>query len=247
MNKIINKKEATREWVREFNKIPQSLIERAFKEDTSLFRELTPITDGDTVYFHGDSDTYDVSKVEGREYVYLETYENLEVHILDAEAIVYKGEEISIIDVDYENETVELDITEANYKDETIESEAGLILPFKDIQEIVYKDEEIKVIEQNNEILTLDSTLMKVDYNEVEKEFYGWLPMWSTLWTFSESLDEDWTLRNLDKVAECGFRIYQDDETGDVYLGIDGAGYDFYEAHWEPLYEARGLQWHSEE
>lgn len=24
------------------------------------------------------------------------------------------------------------------------------------------------------------------------------------------------------------------------------SGYDFYEAHWIPLYEARGLKWHKE-
>lgn len=29
--------------------------------------------------------------------------------------------------------------------------------------------------------------------------------------------------------------------------GIDGAGYNFYEAHWLPLYNARGLQWHDTE
>ena len=27
-------------------------------------------------------------------------------------------------------------------------------------------------------------------------------------------------------------------------FGINGAGYDFYEQHWIPLYDARGLHWH---
>ena len=71
--------------------------------------------------------------------------------------------------------------------------------------------------------------------------------MWGTMWTFSEDLDEDWVRENLDKVAKCGFRIYEDYKTGDIYIGIDGAGYNFYEAHWIPLYEARGLKWHSDE
>lgn len=30
-------------------------------------------------------------------------------------------------------------------------------------------------------------------------------------------------------------------------IGIDGAGYDFYKAHWLPLYKARGLHWHKED
>ena len=30
-------------------------------------------------------------------------------------------------------------------------------------------------------------------------------------------------------------------------FGIDGAGYDFYEDHWIPLYKERGIQWHDKE
>lgn len=31
---------------------------------------------------------------------------------------------------------------------------------------------------------------------------------------------------------------------GFVVLGIDGLGYDFFEAHWEPLYDLLGYKWH---
>ena len=44
-------------------------------------------------------------------------------------------------------------------------------------------------------------------------------------------------------MSECGFRIYYSEKYG-YFFGIDGAGYDFYEAHWIPLYKARGLKWH---
>ena len=74
------------------------------------------------------------------------------------------------------------------------------------------------------------------------------LPMWGTLWTFGDSADDYW-LTNCDgirKMSECGFRIYESDDFG-YFFGIDGAGYDFYEAHWIPLYKARGLQWHDTE
>jgi hypothetical protein len=71
--------------------------------------------------------------------------------------------------------------------------------------------------------------------------------MWGWMWMFEERLDEDWARDNLDKMAECGFRVFDDEETGDIYIGIDGAGYDFYSQHWIPLYEARGLQWHNAE
>lgn len=47
-------------------------------------------------------------------------------------------------------------------------------------------------------------------------------------------------------MADCGFRIYESDDFGGYIFGIDGAGYDFYDAHWIPLYKARGLRWHKE-
>lgn len=38
--------------------------------------------------------------------------------------------------------------------------------------------------------------------------------------------------------------IYGIEIKGDLYLGIDGAGYDFYESHWIPLYKTLGYSWH---
>lgn len=71
----------------------------------------------------------------------------------------------------------------------------------------------------------------------------GWLPMWGWLWTV-DSYTESWIRNNLERASDIGFRIYEDEE-GDIYIGIDGAGYDFYSAHWEPLYDAMGLKWHN--
>lgn len=72
------------------------------------------------------------------------------------------------------------------------------------------------------------------------------LPMWGTMWTFGEKLDEEWAERNIEAMKECGFEVYRSDELG-IFFGINGAGYDFYDAHWIPLYKARGLQWHEQE
>ena len=70
------------------------------------------------------------------------------------------------------------------------------------------------------------------------------LPVWGKMWAFEE-IDSHWLQdsENLKKMADCGFRIYEQEDFGYIF-GIDGAGYDFYEAHWIPLYNARGLQWH---
>lgn len=90
--------------------------------------------------------------------------------------------------------------------------------------------------------------VIQISEDDMEKEEYGGLPMWGTLWQFGDSAD-DWWLEEGDGIrimSECGFRIYEHEEFG-YFFGIDGAGYDFYEAHWIPLYKARGLQWHDEE
>lgn len=43
-------------------------------------------------------------------------------------------------------------------------------------------------------------------------------------------------------VASTGFVAIDID--GDLYLGVNGAGYDFIDAHWVKLYQALGYSWH---
>lgn len=76
----------------------------------------------------------------------------------------------------------------------------------------------------------------------------GYLPMWSTMWQFSDSIDNDWLsgefgTNGLQVMADLGFRIYEQEDYGYIF-GIDGCGYSFYTQHWYPLYKARGLHWH---
>lgn len=66
------------------------------------------------------------------------------------------------------------------------------------------------------------------------------------MWAFDNSCDIDWLENNMQVMANCGFRIYESKDYGYVF-GIDGAGYDFYESHWIPLYKARGFKWHDNE
>lgn len=70
------------------------------------------------------------------------------------------------------------------------------------------------------------------------------LPMWGTMWSFADIADTEWMVDGgIQVLSACGFRVYESDDFG-FYFGIDGAGYDFYEKHWIPLYKARGLMWH---
>jgi hypothetical protein len=74
----------------------------------------------------------------------------------------------------------------------------------------------------------------------------GLLPMWGTMWAFGDSTDEDWLEHGgLQSMANCGFRIYEQEDYGYIF-GIDGAGYSFFDEHWIPLYKARELRWHDD-
>lgn len=105
-----------------------------------------------------------------------------------------------------------------------------------------YSDEDKEDIELEYEEY-LDSFEQPV--LEITEDYADILPMWGVVWTFENKLDEDWAYEHLEEMANCGFRIYESDELG-LFFGIDGAGYDFYTAHWIPLYIKRGLQWHEE-
>ena len=102
-------------------------------------------------------------------------------------------------------------------------------------------DEKIAKVELDSE-----EEVVEVSINDIEVERDDFLPMWGTMWQFDDSCDDWWIENNLDKMAECGFRIYESYEFG-YFFGIDGAGYDFYESHWIPLYDVRGLKWHKGE
>jgi len=72
--------------------------------------------------------------------------------------------------------------------------------------------------------------------------------MWSTLFEAKDQFLADKILENADEVINgAGFTIIDmsRSDSGDAYqtgvfLGINGAGYDFYEAHWVPLYRLFG-------
>lgn len=117
--------------------------------------------------------------------------------------------------------------------------------------EIVEKDETAD--EDNVYIVQLDETneCVAVSADDFEVQYDSWLPLWSTMWTFGERIDEEWATGeyigpHLQEMADCGFRIYEQEDLGIVF-GVDGAGYSFMTAHFIPLYKARGLHWHKEE
>lgn len=69
------------------------------------------------------------------------------------------------------------------------------------------------------------------------------MPMWNTWWSIEDSWLYDTIAENEFEIADLGFTIIHYD--GELWgIGIDGAGYDFYSAHWCPLYDFLGFKWH---
>ena len=95
-------------------------------------------------------------------------------------------------------------------------------------------------------ILDNDEEITTTDTNDFEVQRDEYFPMWGTMWSFDDNCDVRWLEDNMQIMANCGFRIYESEDYGYIF-GIDGAGYDFYEAHWIPLYKAIGLKWHDNE
>ena len=79
-----------------------------------------------------------------------------------------------------------------------------------------------------------------------DEPVYAWPCAHGWMFHPEHSSDEEWIRDNIDEVEECGFIVYDAEETG-ILLGIDAGGYCFYDEHWTPLYKIRGLQWHEEE
>src|SRR5699024_6464757 len=100
-----------------------------------------------------------------------------------------------------------------------------------------------KMIGDNYEIWENITQYEETSEEENGKELF---PMWPTLLEMQYRSDGIWVLENLDKGKGCGIDIYKydDGENDMILLGVDGAGYDFYEEHWLPLYNKRGFNWH---
>lgn len=78
------------------------------------------------------------------------------------------------------------------------------------------------------------------DECEIVDEYREALPMWGTMWTFSDSVDkymiENDSGKMLQKMADNRLRIYKSDYFGYIF-GVDGAGFSFRDEIFKPLYK----------
>lgn len=86
--------------------------------------------------------------------------------------------------------------------------------------------------------------------DETEDITYDELPMKGSqlAWPCAHSYlfwssDADWN-GFVEAADQAGFLVFEHPEINGYFLGIDGGGYDFVDAHWVKLYNNLGLRWH---
>ena len=84
-------------------------------------------------------------------------------------------------------------------------------------------------LEQNHESEIFDSFH--------EGEHY---PMWSTLFEAKDSFLSEKLEEMVDELYEIGIGVINSKDSLNTMLFISGAGYDFYQAHWIPMYQLLG-------
>lgn len=94
---------------------------------------------------------------------------------------------------------------------------------------------------------------VKIVAEHTGAEFYG--IMWGTMFLVNDPVDKRRIQALLKPVEDTADELYGSEEVGEtgisafaidgeLVLGINGAGYDFYAHHWIPLYEALSYSWH---
>lgn len=84
-------------------------------------------------------------------------------------------------------------------------------------------------------------------YEKWESDSLNNFPTWGTIFECKSKDDANRIRDNINEVQEMGFIILDDFDELDLCLGVDGGGYNFYEAHWSKLYDFLGMKWHDEE
>ena len=73
----------------------------------------------------------------------------------------------------------------------------------------------------------------EIDEHFMESEHY---PMWNTLFEIRDTAGSRFFENHVDELYEIGLGVIEDTDYFNSTLFISGAGYDFYEAHWIPLF-----------
>ncbi len=101
---------------------------------------------------------------------------------------------------------------------------------------------EVTKINMEDEIIVAKNESEQIEISFEDLYCMNGRPMWNTVWDlYSNPTYEEIKLFN-----DCGIGVYEDEDS-DWYIGIDGCGYDFFDAHWLKLYRKMGLQWHTTE
>lgn len=123
------------------------------------------------------------------------------------------------------------------------------ITPLKvgDTYHLYDTEEEVEVLsyDPSSDMYTVqleDGSEKEIERFEVSENNYMGreLPMWGTMWLCEKGY---WS-HHINELANAGFTVFDLKDENQLLVGIDGAGYSFFESHWEPLYDSMGYKWH---
>lgn len=73
--------------------------------------------------------------------------------------------------------------------------------------------------------------------SEEEQESLSFYPMWGWMWLVKDNYIEDQIRKHIKKLSKLGLRFYERENEimgTELWMGVEGAGFDFYEAIWQP-------------
>lgn len=101
--------------------------------------------------------------------------------------------------------------------------------------------EEYKQEYEEGEVYDFEDWLEDGEYENAVMEHYYQsenYPMWNTLFEARDSMISHWIDQNASEIYDkIGFGVAEGFESLNSMLFTTGCGYDFYEAHWIPLYK----------
>ena len=106
-----------------------------------------------------------------------------------------------------------------------------LVDNFSQIHQSVFKE----LCEAKNYENVTEITFYK---NEEEQEGLSFYPMWGWMWLAKNEYIEEKIRKHIKKLSKLGLRFYErENETmgTELWMGVEGAGFDFYEEIWQPM------------
>lgn len=140
----------------------------------------------------------------------------------------------------------EFDMTNTDDNEEMFEEAAETVRENGTVQAAyqAYRQATVWYLVETNDGSVYLATNGTVDF--VNEDDNSLLPMFGWLYSVPDEIEAEWLRQNTLEASRIGLHVIESEAYG-VFIGINGVGYSFMEAHWIPYYLVRGYKWHNKE